>query len=277
MLSIVLSGCLYWGVGLDLVESWQVNEEYSHGFFLPFIAGYMVWQRKEQFENNSEFLPSWWGTVIAILALCILFIGVASFTGYLEKVSLLLLLAGLFVARYGFRVLPIVLIPLLLIFLSYPLPFFINAQLTSGMQLISSEFGVAVIRLFAIPVFLEGNVIDLGNYKLQVVEACSGLRYMFPLMSLSLILAYFFQVAIWKRVVMFLSAIPITILMNSFRIGAIGILSEYRGVGSADGFMHAFEGWFIFLCCLLLLFVEMWLMTSKERKTRRFSSLLTIR
>lgn len=276
LMAVILS-LLYWDVGLGLVESWQQYEEYSHGYFLPIIAGYLFWQRKEQIEGNEILTPSWLGTVIALLALVIFFVGVASHIVYAERISFILLLTGLSVARFGFRIIPIVFVPFLLIFLSYPLPFFINAELTSGMQLISSELGVLVIRLFNVPVYLEGNIIDLGTYKLQVVEACSGLRYMYPLLSLSLILAFFFRVVMWKRVLIFVSAIPITIVMNSVRIGIIGMLVEYFGIEAAEGFLHDFEGWVIFLVCFFFLYLEMWLITARERKTVPFSNLLVIK
>lgn len=268
---------LYWNVLSSLAQDWQELEEYSHGFLLPVLAGYLFWQSRDTLGDETRFSPSWWGTAIAFLALALLGVGIASFTAYFEKISLLLLLIGLIVARYGFGALPLAFVPLMLVFLSYPLPFFINAQLTSGMQLLSSELGVAIIRLMGIPVYLEGNVIDLGTYKMQVVEACSGLRYMFPLLSFSLVLACFFKVAMWKRVLVFLSAIPITILMNSVRIGVIGMLAEYRGISSADGFLHAFEGWLIFICCLLILFLVMLLITFRERRDRSLSDLLVIR
>ena len=112
---------------------------------------------------------------------------------------------------------------------------------------------MAFIRLFQIPVFLEGNVIDLGQYKLQVVEACSGLRYLYPLMSLGFLAAYFFQAPLWQRALVFLSTIPITIFMNSLRIGVVGIMVDNFGPQDADGFLHMFEGWIIFLACAVLL------------------------
>jgi exosortase D (VPLPA-CTERM-specific) len=107
--------------------------------------------------------------------------------------------------------------------------------------------GVAVIRLFDISVFLEGNVIDLGGYKLQVAEACSGLRYLFPLMTLGFLMAYFYKGALWKRVLLFLSSIPITVLMNSIRVGVIGVTVERWGIRMAEGFLHEFQGWMVFM------------------------------
>jgi len=109
-------------------------------------------------------------------------------------------------------------------------------------------------------VFLEGNVIDLGAYKLQVVEACSGLRYLFPLASFGFLVAYLFQAPLWQRALVFVSTLPITVLMNSFRIGVIGVLVEHWGIGMADGFLHYFEGWVIFIACLAVLFAEIWLL-----------------
>jgi exosortase D (VPLPA-CTERM-specific) len=140
--------------------------------------------------------------------------------------------------------------------------------LSAQLQLISSEIGVMFIRAFDISVYLEGNVIDLGSYKLQVVEACSGLRYLFPLMVFGFILAYFFQSALWKRVLIFLSTIPITILMNSIRIGIIGVTVEYWGEEMGEGFLHDFEGWVIFMACTLVLFGEMWLLSRLGRDRR---------
>ena len=147
-----------------------------------------------------------------------------------------------------------------MLFFTIPLPKFLYNNLSSQLQLISSEIGVWFIRLFDISVYLEGNVIDLGNYKLQVVEACSGLRYLFPLMTLGFIAAYFFKGAFWKRAIIFLSSIPITVLMNSLRIGMIGVTVEYWGVAAAEGLLHDFEGWVVFMACTAVLVLEMWVL-----------------
>jgi exosortase D (VPLPA-CTERM-specific) len=114
--------------------------------------------------------------------------------------------------------------------------------------------------LFGVPVYLTGNVIDLGNYKLQVVEACSGLRYLYPLLSLGFLAAYLFQAPLWQRALVFLSAIPITIVMNSFRIGVVGVLVDRWGTAQAEGVLHFFEGWVIFIACAAILALEIWLL-----------------
>ena len=176
----------------------------------------------------------------------------------------------------GWSKFKIIAIPLALLFFMVPLPSFIFNNLSGKLQLISSEIGVTVIRWFGISVYLEGNVIDLGTYKLQVVEACSGLRYLFPLVSLSFIAAYLYNVETWKRVIVFLSSVPITVLMNSFRIGVIGVLVEYYGIEQAEGFLHDFEGWVIFMACMGILFIMMAALARVGKNKKRLADVFAI-
>jgi len=125
-----------------------------------------------------------------------------------------------------------------------------------------------------VSVFLEGNVIDLGTYKLQVAEACSGLRYLFPLMTLGVIIAYLFRGPIWMRWWLFLSTVPITVVMNSFRIGAIGVLVDRYGIAQAEGFLHYFEGWVVFMACFLVVIAEGWLLLRLTGVRRSLGELL---
>ncbi|HUI62410.1 MAG TPA: VPLPA-CTERM-specific exosortase XrtD, partial [Steroidobacteraceae bacterium] len=157
------------------------------------------------------------------------------------------------------------------LFLMNPLPTFWYSNLSSKLQLLSSSLGVELMRLFGISVFLEGNVIDLGTYQLQVAEACSGLRYLFPLMTLGAVIAYLFKGRPWARVCVFLSAGPITVLMNSLRIGLIGVLVDRFGIAQAEGFLHQFEGWAIFMVCFAVLLLECLLLMriSGDRRTFR--------
>ena len=244
----------------ELMRVWGEQEEYSYGYLIPLITIFLVWQKKDALERVS-FSGSWWGVLIVLAGLGLFVIGKLSTFYHVMQYSFLIVLAGLvlaFMGRQGFR---IIWVPLLLLLFMIPLPGFVLGKVSGQFQLLSSELGVWFIRLFGISVFLEGNVIDLGSMKLQVVEACSGLRYLFPLMTLAFIASYLFRAEFWKRVVLFLSSIPITILMNSFRIGAIGVLVEYWGKSMAEGFLHDFEGWAVFMACTGILIAEMWVLT----------------
>jgi exosortase D (VPLPA-CTERM-specific) len=246
-----------------MVAAWG-QEEYSHGYMLPLVAAFFVWQKSSALAQ-MPFRASWLGVLVTLFGL---FIYIAGELGTLYTViqyGFLVTLGGVFLSFMGWRAFRLILPAYVLLFFTVPLPSFLYNNLSSELQLISSQLGVMVIRLFGITVFLEGNVIDLGNYQLQVVEACSGLRYLFPLTALGFIAAVLFKGALWKKVVLFLSTIPITVFMNSFRIGVIGVLVNYGGAGMAEGFMHDFEGWIVFMACAAILVLEMWLLAKIGR------------
>ena len=246
------------------------QEEYSHGFLIPVISGYLLWQRRAQL-TQVEFRGSWAGVLIAALGVAIYFLGALASITTVDTYALVIVLLGSALALMGWQAFRIALVPLALLFLMNPMPAFFYNNLSSQLQLLSSELGVAFMRLCGVSVFLEGNVIDLGNYQLQVAEACSGLRYLFPLMTLGVIVAYLFKGRTWMRWCLFLSTVPITIAMNSLRIGVIGILVDRFGIAQAEGFLHWFEGWVVFMACLLLLLAEarLLLRVTGERRPMR--------
>ena len=260
VLSLVSYLVLYADVLLGLEEIWQKREEYSYGYLIPFIAAFLVWQRKDKIER-IPFSGNVWGIGLLLLGLAVYVLGKLSTFSIIMQYSLVVVLYGYLLAYTGLAGLKVMWVPVFFLLFMIPIPSFLISELSALLQLWSSQIGVWVIRLFGISVFLEGNVIDLGVYKLQVVEACSGLRYLFPLMALGFMAAYFFNASFWKKAVLFLSTIPISILMNSFRIGAIGVMVEYWGVGMAEGFLHDFEGWVVFMACLVLLILEIWVLS----------------
>lgn len=266
--SAILASFTFQDTVVDMVGRWNNSEEYGYGYLIPVISLFLLWQRKNQLAE-MEFSPSWSGLFLIVLGGGLNFLGAVATTHTLSQYGLVVTALGVALALLGWKAFRIVAIPLALLFFMVPLPPFIYNTLSTKLQLISSEIGVAVIRLFSISVYLEGNVIDLGSYKLQVVEACSGLRYLFPLVSLSFIAAYIYKGAFWKKAIIFLSSMPITVLMNSFRIGVIGVLVEYGGSEQAEGFLHDFEGWIVFMACIAILILEMAILAKvgPDRKT----------
>ncbi len=255
---------VFWDGLIRMVEAWE-TEEYSHGYMLPFVAGFLVWQRSSALAR-LPLQRNWAGVLVTLAGLLIYIAGELGTLYTVVQYGFLVTLGGVLMAWLGWRAFWLIFPAYLLLFFTVPLPNFLYNNLSAELQLISSQIGVAVIRLFQVPVFLEGNVIDLGTYQLQVVEACSGLRYLFPLTALGYIAAVLFKGALWKKLVLFLSTIPITVFMNSFRIGMIGVLVNYGGVEQAEGFLHDFEGWVIFMACTALLVLEMWLLAKISPK-----------
>lgn len=270
--ALALSFWLYWDGLAEAVLRWELQEEYSHGYLIPLVSLFILWEKRFQIAASYQH-PSWWGVPIIILALVVLLVGEVSALYVLIHYSFILLLFGLSLAFLGSAT-RYTWVPIALLGFAVPLPYFIEVILTSKLQLISSQLGVEIIRLCRIPVFLSGNIIDLGNYQLQVVEACSGLRYLFPLMSLGFIGAYLYQASAWKRAVLFLSTVPITIFMNSVRIAITGLLVDNWGTEMAEGFLHDFEGWLIFMACgglLLLEVILMELFTTRQSLRQAFA------
>ncbi len=261
--------------GVHMMVRWWSREEYSHGYLIPLIALYLIWQRSDVLAR-IPFEGSWLGPGIILVGLAVGLVGELATIVTVVQYAFLIVLYGAALSLVGPSAFRVIAIPMLILFFMIPLPGFLYNNLSSQLQLISSQIGVAVIRLFDISVYLEGNVIDLGGYRLQVVEACSGLRYLFPLMTLGFIVAYFYKAPLWKRLVVFLSTAPITVLMNSFRIGVIGVTVEYFGEEAAEGFLHDFEGWVVFMACFGVLFIEMWLLLRLTGDKRPLSEVFAI-
>jgi exosortase D (VPLPA-CTERM-specific) len=257
-----------------LFDIWH-REEYSHGFLVPVISAFLLWQRRAQLRS-AEFKSSWAGVVVVALGIAVYFLGSVASITTVDTYALVIVLLGATLALMGWQAFRIALVPLALLFLMNPIPNFFYYNLSAQLQLVSSELGVAFMRLCGVSVLLEGNVIDLGNYKLQVAEACSGLRYLFPLMTLGVIVAYLFRGKAWMRWLLFLSTVPITIFMNGLRIGIIGVLVDRFGIAQAEGFVHQFEGWVIFMACLALLLGEAWLLLRLTGDGRSFRDALSL-
>ena len=258
LVTLVLGIVAYWSGLVEIVSRWNEQAAYSHGYIIPFIVLYILWERLPTLREAMN-QPAWIGLVIISIALAGLIIGELSALYILLQYSFILFLVGWAFVTIGDATRYII-VPLAMLLLVIPLPYIIEVALSSQLQLWSSTLGVEMIRAFNIPVFLEGNSIDLGDYQLQVVEACSGLNYLFPLMSLGLVIAYFYQAPLWKRLLLIVATIPITVLMNSLRIAIVGISVEYGGIQLAEGILHDFEGWVIFILCTGILLGLVWLL-----------------
>jgi exosortase D (VPLPA-CTERM-specific) len=230
----------------QLYDVWNLQPEYSHAILIPAISLYLIW-RERSWLVTTRFRGSWYGLILIALGLLMWIMGELSTLFSIVQYGFLLVVWGLVLSFAGWNVVKRLWMPLLMLLFMVPLPAFFMNTISLQLQLLSSAAGVALIRAAGISVFLQGNVIDLGTYKLEVAEACNGLRYLFPLMTLAFIIAYFFRAPRWKRFVLFFSSIPIAILMNSFRIGAIGVTVEYWGPKMAEGVLHDFEGWLVFM------------------------------
>lgn len=243
--------------GLEkLVGAWT-RAEYSHGYIIPVVSIYLILQRRQEIQKTLSD-GSWLGVLFVFGGLIISLMGEYATLYIVIQYGLLITLFGSILSFLGWRGICLIWAPLLYLAFVIPLPSFLYNNLSAEMQLLSSSLGVWFVRIMGISVYLSGNVIDLGTYKLQVIEACSGLRYLFPLMSFGFLFGYLYVGPIWQKVALFASTFPITLVMNSIRIAVIAITVERWGNSMAEGILHYTEGWLVFMICVAILFVESW-------------------
>lgn len=239
----------------ELVRRWSTQEEYSYGFLVPLVSAWLLWTRRDVLLASFA-RPAWTGVFLILLALLMHVTGALSKIFIPSQFAFVVALLGITLSVGGFSLLRAAFFPIIFLIFAIPLPYFVAANMSLDLQLISSQLGAFFVRLFQVPVYLDGNVIDLGSYKIQVVDACSGLRYLFPLFSLSFLGAYLFNAPIWQRALVLFSSIPITLVMNGLRIGIVAVTMDRWGPQMADGALHFFEGWIIFIASALLLTLQ---------------------
>lgn len=265
-LSLCAAIAAFWPGLASLVDAWA-TPEYSHGPIIPLISLFLfLREAREVPPAAAPVRDRWPGAIVAALGLAVGALGALVAIPDIVTYGLIVWIAGVVLVCFGFRRGVLFWPAILHLAFMLPLPQFIYWHVSIQLQMVSSQIGVWLVALFDIPVFLDGNIIDLGVYKLQVAEACSGLRYLFPMLSFSYVFALLYRGPYWHKALILASAAPITVLMNSFRIGMIGVLVDSYGIGHAEGFLHAFEGWIIFLACIAIL---MLMATLLQRLTPR--------
>lgn len=254
--TLLIAGSIpvFW-IGLQSLAAAWSTPEYSHGPIIPIVSLYLFLRelRNEQ-PQAQEVRDRRPGIVVIVISLIIAILGNLTRIPDIVTYAIIFWISGVVLTVFGWKRGKTHQLPVFHLVFMLPLPQFLYWKLTIFLQYVSSALGVWFIDLAGVSVFLEGNVIDLGVYKLQVAEACSGLRYLFPILSFSYLFAILYRGPIWHKIVLLLSAAPLTVLMNSVRIGIIGVLVDNYGIGQAEGFLHFFEGWAIFATCILILF-----------------------
>ena len=231
-------------------------DDFTYSYFMPLVVAYLIWEKRTEFASEPS-RRTWIGILPALLAIAFYWMGELGGEYTIMFISLWVLAVGTLWSVMGWRKLRVIAFPVVLVLTMVPPPDILYGNLTLRLKLISSQIGVLMLQLCGLTAYREGNVIDLGFTRLQVVDACSGLRYFFPLIILGILLAYFFKGAVWKKIFIVLSTIPISIITNSMRIASVGILYQFMGSAAAEGFFHDFSGWFIFMISLGILLLEM--------------------
>jgi len=273
LIAVSFTGLMYQS---GLLVLWATDEQYGHGLLVLFLLAFLLFERRKSLNiSNPVFV--WLAVPISLMGFAFFMIGDVSGISVISKYGVWFFAISVVFAMGGITLFYRLLVPTFILFILIPLPDPIGPSLTAQLQLISSKLGVWVIRSFGGIVYLEGNVIDMGGQvKLLVAEACAGLRYLFPLMSVGAIAVYVMRAPLWMRWVIFLSTIPITIFLNSFRIGVTGLLVEKWGNEHTEGFLHFFEGWIVFIFALIALIVVTWVLIMLTPSTKSIASVFVM-
>jgi exosortase A len=248
----------------QLVAAWYGSEENSHGFFIIPICLYLVWNKKETL-TNIQINSSIWGLgwfVFAVLLYVFAFLGaIKTVTAF----SIVLMISGGVVYLYGFSIFREIRFPLIFLLFMIPVPAQIYSALTIPLQLFVSSISVDLSGIFGIPIYREGNVIHLPENTLQVVEACSGMRSMISLLTLSAIFSYLTLKSHVLRWVLFVAGIPVAIFVNIIRVIIMIFAFYYWGYDLTTDPVHTYFGLAIFGVALIVLFITKELLTTWEK------------
>lgn len=248
----LLVGTLYAGILPGLVSDWYNDPNYSHGFLVPLISVFFLYQRRQQLKT-AAVRPNNIGLVVIVGSLLLLIAGYAATEYFSMRASLVLLIAGIVLYWFGSEVLRILALPIGYLLFMVPLPYIVYDAIAFPLKLFVAKYSVAALKAMSIVVWREGNIIMFPQVVLEVADACSGLRSLMSLLALSVAFAFWSQTKTWKRWALIVSAVPIAILTNGFRVFATGVLAQYWGAQAAEGFFHEFAGLAVFGLAILLL------------------------
>lgn len=238
----------YAPVLMSLAGDWERDADMGHGFFVPAIAAYIVWQKREElFAVKPQ--PNWWGLLLVLWGGLQLMVGTLGAEVFTTRVAFIISVIGVVWLLGGNVILKMLAFPLFLLFFMVPIPAILYNSITFPLQILASQLAAEALWMIGIPVSREGNILELPSQRLSVVEACSGIRSLLSLSFLSLVFGFFFEKRKWMRVVLFLATIPIAILANGSRVTITGILSEIKPE-LAEGFFHESTGWVLFMMAL---------------------------
>ena len=251
---VALLSSLYFRVGIKLVIDWYNIADYSHGFLVPLFSLFLLWDKRKQIAA-SPVKQSWAGLPLVVLGLIILIFGIYGVDLFTSRFSFVVLLTGLIWTFFGGAMLRQLQFPVLVLLLAIPFPAIIFNQITFPLQLLASQLASMILPLLGVPVLQEGNVIQLPVMKLEVAEACSGIRSLMSLFTLAVFYGYFLERTTWRRTLLALASIPIAVTANVARIVGTGLCVQYWDPNKALGFFHEFSGWVMFLISLACLYL----------------------
>lgn len=249
---LVVLAAAYSSIIQRMVHNWYIDDNYSHGFLIPFIAGWFVYRDWPRLRETRATPSNIGLLVIAAGVVQLIFAWLA--TEYFNmRLSLVVILAGSVLFFFGKETFSRLRLPLGYLVLMVPLPYIIYDAIAFPLKLFVTKVSVLALKIMNFAVWREGNIISFPNIVLEVADACSGMRSLMSLIAIAVTLAFLMLGKTWTRWVLVLSAIPFAVMTNAFRVIMTGVLSRYYGRAAAEGFFHEFAGMAVFIMAMVLL------------------------
>lgn len=242
---VLLMVGVYHSIVPDMILDWQRDDNYSHGFLVPFIAAYLAYMRLPDLQF-AEVRPVNAGIGLIGIGLVMLGLGWLGSEYFNMRASMVVILAGSTLFLFGWQVFTILLAPLCYLLLMVPIPYIIYDAAAFPLKLFVTKASVMSMKALGIVVLQEGNILMFPNITLEVADACSGLRSIMSLLALGAAYAFVMHSRTRDRVILIFSTLPIAVLTNCLRVIATGVLAQYFGSAAAEGFFHEFAGLFVF-------------------------------
>jgi exosortase len=264
-LLVAVTAGLYAPVLWRLVHQWYDDPDYSHGFLVPLLSAFLIWQRRDKLAEVIR-KPSAWGMVVVVGSLGLLFLGSLGAELFLTRVSMIFTICGLVLYFAGWSMLRALSFPLAFLLFAVPIPTIIYNEIVFPLQFIASRFATNVLEtLNLFPIMREGNVLIMPGMRLEVVEACSGIRSLMSLLALAAGYGYLAEKSVPVRWFLIVAMVPLAIISNGTRVMITALMTNYIGPQAAEGFMHEFSGWVIFVVATVL-FLALHSLTVAVRK-----------
>ncbi len=257
---LLVSACLVWAFGSTLAELahvWSTNDQYSHGYLVPGFALLLLWLRRDRLDRQALRPGLLIGSLLLALGIGLRLAGVYWYYLWLDTIAIVPCVAGVCWLLGGWAAWRWAWPAVLYLVFMIPLPYRLATAMSAPLQTLATNASTFIMQAIGLPALSEGNVITLNEARLNVVEACSGLRMLVVFVALSSAMALLARRPLLDRLILLVSAIPIAVVSNILRITATGILHETTSSETANAFFHDLGGWLMMPLALILLAVEL--------------------